>query len=72
MNAFLEGARSNLLNREGSIIELYHLFYSNSMLLFKFIVRNTILAIIVGTKGEFPQNFETTSDLEVLYFKQSL
>ena len=33
---------------------------------------STILAIIVGTKGEFPQNFETTSDLEVLYFKQSL
>ena len=33
---------------------------------------STIMAIIFETKGEFLQNFETTSDLEVLYFKVGL
>ena len=37
-----------------------------------FLVSETIMVIIFETKGEFPQNFETTSDLEVLYFKEGL
>ena len=43
------------------------------MISFKIIIFiPTIMAIIFETKGEFPQNFETTSDLEVLYFKVGL
>ena len=53
----------------------FNLLFDSAKYFYSFFMKKrqtTIMAIIFETKGEFPQNFETTSDLEVLYFKVGL